>query len=469
MSIAEARDIPVKRAPLVPPRPKLASDGMSKLQRMAAVRKNAITVWGPRAYQDDVITGRFLGQNSYILNVPEAIRHVLIDNTENYFHAPVSLRVLRPILGNGLLTSHGKSWKHQRRTLAPAFTPRTVATLVPHMLSATDEAIDELKKTCGQPVDLRKAMQSMTLEIAARTMFSMEMGEQREVLRKFVTRYMLQHAHPQFLDMLLPLAIPSPADVGRALFRRRWTRFVSKLVRERRPTARQFTEPVNGEQRAPRDLFDLMVSARDPETGEAFSDEQLGDQVATMIVAGHETTATALFWSLYLLSLDPVTQEELADSVKPIAVDATTEMLKLPFVRAVIDEAMRLYPPAFLIVREALGPDTVAGYSIKPKNVLRISPWLLQRHEKLWQNPNAFMPQRFMPGAPPPERFAYMPFGAGPRTCIGSHFALVEATLALAKIIQNFRVEIISKLPVMPVGAVTTQPDHSPVFRLVRR
>jgi cytochrome P450 len=468
MSIAEARVLSFQRKALVPPRPKPAADGLTTLQRMIAIRRNIITVWGPRAYQDDIITGKFLGQNNYILNAPEAIRHVLIDNHQNYLHPPISLRVLRPILGNGLLISHGKAWRHQRRTLAPAFTPRAVTTLVPHILASIDEAIDELNKTCGEPIDLRQAMRNMTLEIAARTMFSLEMGERGTKLRNFVSRYIARHTHPQFLDMLLPLAIPSPADIGRALFRRRWTHFVRTLVRERRPTA-QLAGAADDQQIGPRDLFDLIVSARDPETGEGFTDEQLGDQVTTMIVAGYETTATALFWSLYLLSLDPVTQEELADSVKPLAIDAKTEISSLPFARAVIDEAMRLYPPVFLIMREAIDPDTVAGHAIKSKDVLRISPWLLQRHEKLWQDPDAFIPRRFMPGSPSPDRFAYMPFGAGPRTCIGAHFALVEVTLALARIMQTFRVEIISTRPVMPVGAVTTQPDHSPAFRLSRR
>ena len=190
----------------------------------------------------------------------------------------------------------------------------------------------------------------------------------------------------------------------------------------------------------PRDLFDLMDAARDPETGESFTDEQLGDQVATMILAGHETTATALFWSLYLLALDPATQDRVAAEVESASVDGGFELERLKFTRAVIDETMRLYPPAFLIARAAAGPDTVAGLPVKKKDVILIAPWLLHRHEKLWRDPNAFIPSRFMAPAPPPDRFAYLPFGVGPRVCIGAHFALVEATLALAKLIGAFRV-----------------------------
>jgi len=196
----------------------------------------------------------------------------------------------------------------------------------------------------------------------------------------------------------------------------------------------------------------------------AFTDQQLGDEVATMILAGHETTATALFWSLYLLSLDPATQDELAAEVAALPADTASDVERLKFTRAVIDETMRLYPPAFLIARAAHADDAIAGYPVRKGDLIMIAPWLLHRHEKLWREPNAFVPSRFMPPAPPPDRFAYLPFGVGARVCIGAHFALVEATLALARLIGAFRVELIDKTPVMPVGVVTTQADRSPMF-----
>jgi cytochrome P450 len=150
-------------------------------------------------------------------------------------------------------------------------------------------------------------------------------------------------------------------------------------------------------------------------------------------------------------------------------VNGVLDIERLKFTRAVVDETMRLYPPAFLIARAAAAPDTIAGIPLRKKDVILIAPWLLHRHEKLWRDPNAFMPSRFMPGAPAPDRFAYLPFGAGARVCIGAHFALVEATLALARIIGEFRVGLIDKEPVLPVGVVTTQPDRSPMFRIAPR
>ena len=462
MSTAEAWDLPALRQPLVPPSPPRASSTMTAFGRMAAIRKSMIGSWGQRAYEEDIIQSRFFGRSSFILNTPDAIRHVLVDNYENYTRTPTGIRVLRPMLGEGLLIAEGRAWKHQRRTLAPAFTPRAVAPLVPHMIAVTDETIATLSAASAQPVDLRQVMQRMTLEIAGRTMFSFEMGRHGPALRDFVMEYGTRLARPHFLDLVLPLHWPSPQDFARARFRKRWTGFVAMLMAERRAAGKNEGAP-------PRDLFDLMGAARDPETGEAFTDAQLGDQVATMILAGHETTATALFWSLYLLALDPESQQQLAGEVEAATADGAPDIERLKFTRAVVDETMRLYPPAFLIARSAAGADSIAGLPVRTGDVMLIAPWLLHRHEKLWRDPNAFIPSRFLPGAPPPDRFAYLPFGVGPRVCIGAHFALVEATLALARIIGAFRVELAEQAPVLPVGVVTTQPDRSPMFRITPR
>ena len=461
MSIAEAHDMPVARKRLVPPSPPRAPDNMTAFGRIRAIRVSPIGSWSQRAYEEDIVQGRFFGRSTFILNNPGAIRHVLVDNYENYTRTPASFRVLRPVLGEGLLIAEGRAWKHQRRTLAPAFTPRAVMTLVSHMVAATDETIAKLKAASNAPVNLREAMQRMTLEIAGRTMFSFGMDRHGAALRDFVMEYGERLARPHVLDLLLPLSWPSPQDFARARFRKRWTQFVGMLMAERRAAGKNEGAPLN-------DLFDLMDAARDPETGAAFTDEQLGDQVATMILAGHETTATALFWSLYLLALDPATQEELAAEVKGASVNGALDLDRLKFTRAVVDETMRLYPPAFLILRAAAAPDTIASIPVKKNDIVLVAPWLLHRHEKLWQDPNAFIPSRFMTGTPP-DRFAYLPFGVGARVCIGAHFALVEATLALAKMIGAFRVDLVDREPVMPVGVVTTQPDRSPMFAITPR
>ena len=461
MSVAEIVDFPAKRGLLVPPRPPVAPQSMSTFARMMAVRHNMIATWGERAYEEDVLQGGLLGRASFIVNSPDAIRHVLVENYENYGRTSAGIRVLLPMLGQGLLLSEGRPWKLQRRTLAPAFSPRAVTTLIPHMHAAIGETVAKLDDAVGGSVDLREAMQRMALDIAGRTMFSFEIARHGVTLRNFVNSYGSRLAQPDILDILFPGNWPTPRDLPRALFRRRWVRFIASLIAERRAMG---TDPAN-----PRDLFDLMVAARDPETGEGFSDENLGDQVATMILAGHETTATALFWSLYLLALDPETQDRVASEARAVAAGGEPDFSRLAFTRAVIDETMRLYPPAFIIARAAKGRDIIDGRSVRKGDVVIISPWLLHRHKKLWREPDVFMPARFMPGAPPPDRFAYLPFGVGPRVCIGAHFALTEAVLALSRIVGTFNVSLLSTRPAIPIGVVTTQPDHSPQFRIDRR
>lgn len=448
------------RRPIIPPTPPRAPDDMSFLGRVAVLRQNMIATWGQRAYEEDVIKGRFFLRNSFILNQPDAIRHVLLNN-ENYSRTPAGIRMLRPVLGDGLLIAEGHSWTFQRRTLAPAFTPRATANLVPHMTAVLDETLAKLDERTSEPIDLREVMQRMTLEIAGRTMFSFGMDRHGATLRNFVMEYAARLGRPYFLDMLLPVSWPSPMDLARARFRKRWTEFVATLIAERRAMGKKDGAP-------PHDLFDLMDAARDPETGKGFSDEQLVDEVATMILAGHETTATALFWALYLLALDPETQEEVASETRGEHLDSIADIDRQKFTRAVIEETMRLYPPAFLVARAAREKDNAAGVEIGKGDIIMIAPWLLHRHEKLWDQPNAFIPKRFM-STEAPDRFAYLPFGAGPRVCIGAPFAQAESVLALARLIGAFRVELADTAPVIPLGVVTTQPDRSPLFRITRR
>lgn len=449
------------RRPIVPPAPPRAPDDMSFLGRLAVIKQNMIATWGQRAYEEDVIEGRFFFRNSFILNRPDAIRHVLLSNYENYSRTPAGIRMLRPVLGDGLLIAEGHSWTFQRRTLAPAFTPKATANLVPHMTAVLDETIAKLEERAGEPVDLRELMQRMTLEIAGRTMFSFGMDRHGPTLRNFVMEYGARLGRPYLFDMILPVSWPSPMDFARARFRKRWAEFVAMLIAERRAAGKKDGAP-------PRDLFDLMDEARDPETGKGFSDEQLVDEVATMILAGHETTATALFWALYLLALDPDTQEEVASETRGEHLDSMADIDRQKFTRAVIEETMRLYPPAFLIARAAREKDNAAGVAIGKGDIIMIAPWLLHRHEKLWDQPNAFIPKRFM-STEAPDRFAYLPFGAGPRVCVGAPFAQAESVLALARLIGAFRVELADTDPVIPHGVVTTQPGHSPMFRITRR
>jgi cytochrome P450 len=428
-----------------------------------ALGENALAAFPPEAFEEDMVVRSFFGRQRIILNRPEVIHHILVDNPDNYSRTAATIRILRPLLGKGLLLSEGEDWKHQRRTVAPALAPRTLPLLARHVAHATEAVVAKLAASCERPVDLLATMQSLALEIAGTSMFSLAMERYAPEMRDLIRRYSLHLGRPTLLDFLLPLAIPSPRDLARRRIRRRWTDLIGRIIAERRGKAFEA---------GPRDLFDLLSTARDPESGAPFSDEGLADQVATMIAAGHETTGVALFWSLFLVASAPDVQERLAAEVAGLDLgpDGAAEILpRLAYTRAVVHEALRLYPPAFTLARQARNADIAGGIAVPTGAVVLIAPWVLHRHRRLWAQPEAFDPTRFLPGAPALDRFAYMPFGIGPRVCIGAQFAMTEATLVLATMIKAFDVVRIDDDPVEPVAIVTTQPDHAPLFRLLRR
>jgi cytochrome P450 len=425
-----------------------------------SLRANAIRIFPPEAFEHEVVCRRIFGRRQIIMNRGAGIQHILVDNWENYRRTAAGIRILRPLLGQGLLLSQGEDWRRQRRSLAPAFAPRTIPVLTRHVAHAAGAAVAKLSAAGAAPVDLLAAMQFLALDIAAASMFSLEMERYGAALRRLITDYAARLGRPSLLDFLLPAWVPSPRDLLRWGFRRRWLSLIHQIIAARR---------AQGWAEAPRDLFDLMATAEDPESGVVFPPAKLADEVATMIVAGHETTAVALFWSLLLLAGAPEIQERLAEEVADADLEpdnAAGALSGLTYCRAVVQEALRLYPPAFTLGRLAIADDIAGGVPIKAGTIVLIAPWVLHRHTRLWLQPEVFDPTRFMPGAPPPDRFAYLPFGIGPRVCIGAQFALTEATLVLATLIQNFRVERADDAPVSVRAIVTTQPDRPAPFLL---
>jgi cytochrome P450 len=445
---------------LIPPVPPRPTQPLGFFAFLRSVRTNALSMWTEAAYQEQVLSHRFFGRTHLLINEPDAIHHILVDNPTNYRRSPASIRILRPITGYGLLLSEGEDWRRQRRIIGPALAPRSLPVLGRHIVACTQEALAVLDAQAGQPLDLLAAMQTLALDIAGRSMFSLEMRHYVAVMRRMLNEYGVTYARPRLWDMVLPPTIPTLRDVGRRRFRHRWMSLMTEIMQAR------LAEPATD---TPRDLFDLLHAARDPETGKGFSSEQLRDQIATLILAGHETTAVALFWSLFLLANAPDEQRRVADEANGVtiapdrAMDAVAGLVRT---RAVLNEALRLYPPAFTLVREAIKADRAGAIDIPRHSVLMIAPWVLHRHQRLWRDPNAFDPDRFMPDQPPPSRFAYMPFGAGPRVCVGAQFALTEATLALALLVQRFEITLPDTEPVRPVAVVTTQPNRRPLFHL---
>jgi cytochrome P450 len=445
-----------------PPRPAPAKAVLPAPLAIWALRRNTLATWGEPAYELPIISRPFLGRQSILVNDPTAVRRVLVDNHDAYGRSAAGIRILEPITGRGLFLSEGEQWKRQRRLMAPAFAPRNLGFVAEASLTEAERYLDGLPAGRRGAVDLLRAFQGISLEIACRVLLSQSMDSHGSALRRLITRYGTRHARPSALDLLLPDDWRSPADLGRQRFAREWRQLVDRIVAERssRPPSDR-----------PADLFDAMQAAT-AEGEDGFGVEELRDQIGTLIVAGHETTALALFWSSYLLATHPEIQDQLA--VEAAEADLSADGIAkaaaaLPLARAVVAEALRLYPPAFTLVRAAREADRLGDVAVEKGALIVIAPWVLHRHRQYWADPDRFRPERFLPEATPPARFTYLPFGAGPRVCIGAQFALTEAAVVLARLIRDVRLELVGRRPIQPVGVITIYPDKPPPFRLVPR
>ena len=429
---------------------------------MQAYRVNPLSTFPARAYEEDRVVRPFFRRPSILTSRAEDIRHVLLDNADNYGRTRAGVRILRPLLGDGLLMASGAAWRTQRRTIAAAFVPSAVPTFARKAAEALVPALRDLGDRADKPVDLRGWLQALTLDVAGRAMFSLPLNNRlgRDI-RSQIRGYGVRYGRPSSLDFALPLWLPSPRDLGRLRMRRRLFALIDRLIAARR---RLPADPHR------RDLFDLLIGA----DWMAGSDgpAKLLNQITTLIVAGHETTAIALFWALHLLAGEPAWQERvaaeaMAHDLSPAGAGEALPALALS--RAVVDEAMRLFPPAYLIVRQAIAADRLGDLPVEPGTVILISPWVLHRHRRLWREPDVFAPERFLEKQAAVSRFAYLPFGAGPRVCVGASLAIAEATVLLSTLLRAFRIEPTDAAPVLPVGAITTQPNRVPLFRATPR
>lgn len=451
--------MPALYTPLVSAPPERS---LGKMQFLRALRADMLSVFPKSAYAEPSWSIRILGHNVVLLNGADAIQHVLIDNQGNYRLPPTAIRALRPI-GRGLAISEGEQWKRQRRIVTPELAPRAMPMLSRHMASTIQEHLAEFDGQAGQPVDILSWMQALALDIAGRAIFSVGMRDHAGELRALIGEYGERHVKLDVLDMILPLSIPSPRDAPRWRWRKRWDQLTSKIVAQRLAADR------TGDQG---DLFGLLRAAKDPETGDGFSDEELRDQMATLILAGSETTSNAMFWALVLLAQVPDEHRQVVEEIEGLDLSsdsAHANLSRLPRTRAVIQEALRLYPPLPIITREAIEADRVGDIELKPRDVVIVAPWVLHRHASLWDRPASFDPSRFLPGAPALPRFSYLPFGGGPHVCVGAQFALAEATLAIASIMQRFDLLPTEDRPILPKAYMGLVPDSPPRFRLERR
>ena len=418
--------------------------------------RNALAGFPARAFEEMAVARSFVGRQQIILSDPAGIRHILIENADNYRRTASVFRLLGPILGKGLFLAEGEDWRARRRAAAPAFAPRMMGAVAGHVARAADRLAGDLAAQGGAEVDLFARMQLLALEIAARALFSLDIADEAPALRSELRRYADGLGRPTLVDFMMPRGLPVPRSWARWRFRRRWMARIARVLAARR------TQPIPD---PPRDLFDMMAAG-------ALTEGALVEETATMLVAGQETTAIALLWSFYLVASVPGAQARIFAEAAPLDLGpagAAAALPRLVYTRAVVDEALRLYPPAFSIVRQARAPDNAAGTVVPARAVVLIVPWVLHRHRLLWRDPDSFDASRFLPGAEPPARFSYLPFGAGPRACVGAQFALTETVLVLARLVQAFRIELADDRPVLPLATITLQPDHSPPFCLYPR
>jgi cytochrome P450 len=308
------------------------------------------------------------------------------------------------------------------------------------------------------------AFQEAALEAVLRALFSLPDSAQRGHIASMSRRYLAGPGRPNVLDGIARTEGSFAfAMGGRRRFQRIWSETVDALVADRRNSRATAADG---------DLLDLLLAARDPESGEALSEAEVRDQCSTMLVAGFDTTARLLFWATYLLTLDVAEQNRVRIEVAafpPERIRRLDDFLNWPRLRQTLLEAVRLYPPVAYISREAIADDIVAGEFIRRGTQVWISPWVMHRHRKFWESPTAFMPDRFAGKlAPWTDIEAFMPFGAGPRVCIGATFAMAEAQIVLATLLLRFKITLDAPRPVLPVARVTTAPSYEPWFQIER-
>jgi cytochrome P450 len=442
---------------LTPPMPPLAPDNVGGLGVLTRLRTNGMTAFPARCLTTPVIRLKTPGRALVLASAPESVSQVLQVQAEHYQRLPAGRRILGPIVGRGLLVSEGETWRRQRRVMAPAFTPRTIPVVADHIMRCAATGCARLEELSSEPVDLLSVLQRLTLDIAAATMFSMDAGAFATGLRQLLATYMATIGRPAPSDFLLPAAVPTLRGLRRVLFRRRWLRLINGIIATRR------AQPATG---AARDLFDLMADAHGTD-----APDLLADEVATMIVAGHETTALALFWACLLLAQSPAWQTAIAAETSGLDLSPENAAAALPALRtttAVVQETLRLYPPAFMTARLATRAHDLCGVDVPANAFILIPLWLMHRNPQTWSAPDSFDPGRFLTG-PPPDRFTYLPFGAGPHVCIGAQLAMTEAVLVLARLIKQFDMTLATNRSVLPIGLISTRPNHFPLFNIRKR
>ena len=437
-------------APILPaPRPRRGR--MSFFEFTRTMRDNSIATFSEEAFEREILVRKLLWYRSFLVNDPAGIKHVLLDNVANYQKTSITRRLLEPGMGKGLITAEGEIWRRHRRIMAPSFDHRSIVSYSPIMTQVAEELTAKWRELPeGATIDVAEAMMHATLTVISRTMFSSDSEDIADVVNRGVERYQAE-VRPTLADFL---------GLPEWLSRRGKLRASARALSEFDIAINRLIETrIRNHKTSPNDLLGRLLAERDEETSGHLSIQEVRDEVITIFMAGHETTAQALTWVWYLLSQHPAEEAKLHAEIKTVLggrLPRHEDLAKLTYTRMIIEEAMRLYPPAHTISRTSCADDEICNLRIPRGSVVLISPWVLHRHHQLWERPGVFEPKRFAPErAATRPRFSYLPFGAGPRICIGAAFAMAEMMLMLATIAQRYTLRLAPGHKVEPQGLIT--------------
>jgi cytochrome P450 len=422
---------------------------LSRLETALAARRNVLEIIPALAYQRPIVSGEML-MRWHMLADPGGYRRVMSDNLANYPKSEVMRRMLRPAIGDSLFNAEGADWKWQRQAVAPVFTHRNVVALAPAMTATAERAAQRLAASGGR-AEMVHQMLTATFDVICDVALSGREHFDAATFGAAITRYFQTAGRASLLDFLgVPAWLPRPGELLAGGSVHTMHEMVAAAIEARRketPGARD-------------DLLDHMLAAQDPETGQRMSAEDLVFNMQFFIVAGHETTALALAWALYLLANSPADQAIAREQARAQLGDRAAtagDLDAMPFITQVLEESMRLYPPVGLLARAVVAEDELCGRTMKPGDLLFLPIWALHRHELWWERPERFMPSRFGPGIRR-DKYQYLPFGAGPRVCVGANFAMMQAGIILATMLARFRFAPSGPGP-QPIMSMTVRPD----------
>lgn len=427
---------------------------LSRLETALAARRNVLEIIPALAYRQPIVSGEML-MRWHMLADPGGYRRVMNDNLDNYPKSEIMRRMLRPAIGDSLFNADGAEWKWQRRAVTPVFTHRNVVALAPAMTATAERAAQRL--AARHDAEMVSEMLTATFDVICDVALSGREHFDGATFGAAITRYFQTAGRASLLDFLgVPDWFPRPGEILAGASVRTMHDMVATAIEARRQT----------QPGASNDLLDHMLAAEDPETGRRMSAEDLIFNMQFFIVAGHETTALALAWSLYLLANSPAAQDTAREQARgQLGTRAATasDLDAMPFITQVLEEAMRLYPPVGLLARTVLAQDELCGRTMKPGDLLFLPIWALHRHEMWWERPEMFEPARFAPGTRR-DKYQYLPFGAGPRVCVGANFAMMQAGIILSTLLARFRFTPAAPGP-QPIMSMTVRPDPGVFLR----